>query len=398
VSRRLEIGALVALCFFLPLYEAPKNIFWALYLVVWIVNRARARDFGGRWDLWDSLIAAWIASGFVVAAFAGEPGGDEWRGPLDLLRYGSILWLTKRSRYSRRELAWIFGALVASTIVGLAMAYVAQWRGQGGGLQLNSVGHVNHTAIYLAIMLGVCISWVLAVWRHASLGGRALAIAVNALILVGLVTTASRGAIGVGLALPVLLAIGWWKRSRVPLLASAVALAVTAIAMFVGGAEVLRKQERSFETNNMLAYRAEIWSMATTAWREHPWFGVGMDNFGRVTPYRKRLEEGKAAPTRDPTRALEFAHAHSLFFNTLAERGVVGSVALWALFIALFVSLLRNRPVASADDEAWLLWGAAATAWLVTVGVGLVNTTLHHEHGILAVLLLGLWLSKRPAR
>jgi hypothetical protein len=64
----------------------------------------------------------------------------------------------------------------------------------------------------------------------------------------------------------------------------------------------------------------------------------------------------------------------------------------------LFVSLLRNRPVASADDEAWLLWGAAATAWLVTVGVGLVNTTLHHEHGILAVLLLGLWLSKRPAR
>ena len=63
MSRRLEIGALLALCFFLPLYEAPKNIFWALYVVVWIANRVRARDFGGRWDLWDSLIAAWIASG-----------------------------------------------------------------------------------------------------------------------------------------------------------------------------------------------------------------------------------------------------------------------------------------------------------------------------------------------
>jgi O-antigen ligase len=398
MSRRLEIGALLALCFFLPLFEAPKNIFWALYLVVWIVNRARARDFGGRWDTWDSLIAAWIGSGFVVAVFAGAPGGDEWRGAIDLLRYGSVLWLTKRSRYSPREITWALAALVASTVVGLAMACVALWRGQEGGLQLNSVGHVNHTAIYLAIVLGLCVSWLFGAWSQMSLGGRALGVAVNALILVALVATASRGAIGVGLAVPVLLAIGWWKRSRVPLLASAVVLAVTAIAMFVGDAQVLRKQEKSLVTNNMLAYRAEIWSMATTAWREHPWFGVGMDNFGRVTPYRKRLAEGKAAPTRDPTRALEFAHAHSLFFNTLAERGLVGSVALWALFTALLISLLRHHPLASADSEVWLLWSAAATAWLVTVGVGMVNTTLHHEHGILASLLLGLWLSRSPKR
>ncbi len=326
------------------------------------------------------------------------PGGDEWRGSLDLLRYGSVLWLTKRSRYSSREIIWVMGALVVSTVVGLAMAYVALWRGQGGGLQLNSVGHVNHTAIYLAIMLGVCVSWLFAAWRYASLGGRALAVAVNALVLVGLVTTASRGAIGVGLAVPVVLAAGWWRRSRVSALATAAALAVTAVAMFAGGAEVLRKHEANIQAHNVLAYRGEIWSIATGAWREYPWFGVGMDNFGRVTPYRKRLAEGKAAPTQDPTRALEFAHAHSLFFNTLAERGVVGSVALWALFIALLASLLRYRPLASADKEDWLLWGAAATAWLVTVGVGTVTTTLHHEHGILASLLLGLWLSRLPKR
>ena len=43
MSRKLELGALLALCFFLPIYEAPKSIFLALYLVVWVVNRARAR-------------------------------------------------------------------------------------------------------------------------------------------------------------------------------------------------------------------------------------------------------------------------------------------------------------------------------------------------------------------
>ncbi|HUQ25993.1 MAG TPA: hypothetical protein VM140_10000, partial [Burkholderiales bacterium] len=160
MSRRLEIGALVALCFFLPLYEAPKSIFCVLYLVVWIVNRVRQRDFGGRWDAWDSVIAAWIASAFVVAPFAGIPGGDEWRGALDVLRYGSVLWLTKRSRYEEREIRWLLGALVASVLLGAALGFWSWMSNEEiRSLQLNSVGHVNHTAIYLAIMLGLCVAW-----------------------------------------------------------------------------------------------------------------------------------------------------------------------------------------------------------------------------------------------
>jgi hypothetical protein len=69
-----------------------------------------------------------------------------------------------------------------------------------------------------------------------------------------------------------------------------------------------------------------------------------------------------------------------------------------AMLLALLLSLIRERPPAADDDEAWLSWGGAASAWIVTCGVGLVNTTFHHEHGILAALLFGLWLSRRPKR
>ena len=62
--------------------------------------------------------------------------------------------------------------------------------------------------------------------------------------------------------------------------------------------------------------------------------------------------------------------------------------------IALLLSFIRQRPKAAEDDETWLVWGSAVGAWIVTCGVGLVNTTLHHEHGILAGLLFGLWLSR----
>src|SRR6185503_19464542 len=93
-GSRIEIGILVAFCIFLPLLEGPKNITWVAYVVCWFVNRARRGEFGGRWDYWDTLIAVWMCSGFVVAAFAGLRG-DEWHAAFDIVRYGAVLWLVK---------------------------------------------------------------------------------------------------------------------------------------------------------------------------------------------------------------------------------------------------------------------------------------------------------------
>jgi O-antigen ligase len=395
----LEIGLLVALAFFLPLVEAPKNWAWLGYAAVWLANRIRARDFGGRWDLWDTLIALWIASGYLVAAFAGLDGG-EWRGATDLARYASILWLVKRGGYAARELRWVLGALVASTIVGLAVGYARLWSGIGksGTLQLHSVGHVNHTAIYLAIMLGLCASWIFARWKAWRAGRRAAAAAVAALVLASLMVTASRGAIGVGLAMLLVLGAAWWPRWRAPLVASIAAVAVVAAGALALGAEVIRRHEYYVAAQNVLSLRDGVWRMSLAAWERHPWFGVGMDNYSRITGDLVKAWRAEAGKDFDPARYVRFPHAHSLYFNTLAERGVAGAAALGAVLGAWLWWLVRRRPAARDTDLEWLLWGAAASAFLVTAGAGIVNTTLHHEHGILAALLLGLWLSRLKAR
>ena len=395
----VEVGLLLALCFFLPLFEAPKNLLWVAYVLTWVVNRLRSGDWGGRWDLWDTLIAAWIASGFVVAAFAGLDG-DQWRGAADLVRYGSLLWLAKRAGYAPRELRWILGTLVASTVVGLAMGY---WRllsgvGKSGTLQLYSVGHVNHTAVYIAIILGVCVSWMFACWRAWRVGTRAVAIAVSTLVLVSLVVTASRGAIGVGLATLPILAVAWWPRWRAPAIASGAVVALVIIATVFSGAEVMQKQEQVEAKQDVLSNRNGVWRVALAAWERYPWFGVGMDNYSRIAPERIKAWNAEAGKPYDARQYFFTSHAHSLYFNTLAERGIVGTAALAAVLLAWAVWLVRFRPAQDSADDEWLLWGAAAAAWIVTTGVGLVNTTLHHEHGILAALLLGLWLSRLRAR
>jgi len=385
VGRRIELGALLALAFFLPLYEAPKIIAWALFIVVWLVNHARARNFGGRWDAWDWLIGAWLASGFVVASCAGLHQ-SEWRGTVDLLRNGLLLWLLRRSDYSPREQRAVLYWLLAGTIAGLALGAWRTWHG-APELELNSVGHVNHTAIYLAILLGASAAWLFS-------GGKGVAATALILLLLSLVVSASRAAIGVGLVMLIVLAAVWWPRSRRPLGAVVAVVIVTVAGAWFSGAEVFQKQRQIERAQGVLSYRDGIWRAALVAWQRYPVCGIGTDNYNLVNLERLKAWRTEAGKDFEPTQYKPYVHAHSLYINTLAERGLIGALALAAVLAAWLGSLLRHRPKREATDDDWIWWGAAASAWIVSTGVGLVNTTLHHEHGMLAAMLLGIWLSR----
>src|SRR5258706_15341579 len=374
MSRRVEIGLLMALCVALPLYEAPKSIAWLAYVLVWLANRVRARDFGGAWDLWDTLIVVWMVSGFVIAPFAALHGG-EWRAPLDVVRNATVLWMVKRSRLSEPEGRAVLGVLVASVVIGIVMGLAQLWGGGSGRLELNSVGHVNHTVVYLAIMLGVCASWLF-LGRQ-----RVMAAAISIFVLVAVFVAASRSGVAAALVVLAALAVAWWPRSRIPAVIAAAVIIASAALAALGGAEVFEKQAESVQAGHVLNFRQEAWQLAVSTWQAHPWFGIGMENFGQAS-------RGLAT---EQLRNL-MPHAHNLYLNTLVERGLGGALPVFALLAVWGWWLVTKRPRPRATDDEWLLWGAAASAWIVTVSVGMVNTTFHHEHGLLAVLPLGLWL------
>ena len=392
-ARKLELWILAALFFCLPLFEAPKNIFWGLYLVVWFANRARERDLGGRWDAWDTLIAVWIASGFVVAAFAGVRH-SEWLGALDLVRYGSVLWLLKRSRLGEREIWWLLGALAAGTVLALLHGY---WRmliaHSRAFLELKSVGFVNHSAIFLAIAVGALAGFIFAYWARLARTARAAGVVLLLAFIASQIWMQSRAAAAAALAAILLLGLAWWPRSR---RISAVAVGSVVVGLTIAVAaqvEVIKKHERLVAQANVLAFREGVWNAALVAWQRFPAFGIGMDNYRELNDelIRKwlgdlgRADDGTVFDTR-------WRHAHSLYLNTLAERGVVGLSALVAVLLLWLCRLAQHFPGRAGSDLAWALWAASFSAWFVTVAVGLGNTTLHHEHALLAMLLLGLWL------
>jgi O-antigen ligase len=129
------------------------------------------------------------------------------------------------------------------------------------------------------------------------------------------------------------------------------------------------------------------------AWREFPIFGVGMDNFDRIDHNRLEGWSRDRHDTFDRQSFLPSSHAHNLFVNALAERGLFGLGALITVLAAWAITLVRRAPRANAPPILWAYWGGAAGAWIITVVVGVLNTTLHHEHALLAMLLLGGWLS-----
>lgn len=389
----VEAGLLIGLIFFLPIFEAPKNILVVAYLVAWLVNRARAGNWGGAWDGWDSLILLWIASGYVVAVFAGIHH-NEWRGAHDILRYGSALWMVKRSGYGQEALQWLLAALALSTVLALAMAYwellVAHTR---TALELHSVGHVNHSAIYVTIAYGAMLFATIAHWSGWRPAARILASLVTSLFALSVLVSASRGAVGIALLLTLIAGVVAVRRSPYFLVVLVVLMAAAVGAGYWGKAAIVQKEERDAESNNILSFRNQIWDAALVAWKRYPAMGLGMDNFEEINAERLREWVGAERSEFSPQQYRGTSHAHNLFLNTLAERGLFGFAVLMTVLLAWLRWLWRYRPKSDDESLAWALWGGALSAWVVTVLIGTVNTTMHHEHAILSVLLLGMWLA-----
>jgi O-antigen ligase len=410
---RFEVVALCVLIFVLPLFEVPKHLAWVGWVAAWIAARGPGAVVRPRWTAWDWTIGAFVASALAAGAFSGD-----WRSSLaesgDAVRIAITAWLVGRGGYSPRQLAAALAAALAGTLAALVWAAIALTRkGPPEPLELNSVGHVNHSAIYLVIALSVAAGLALAAWRCRLRGAGALVFA-GLLILLALLVGASRAALGAAAVFLALLAVagpagviapgGASAPSSAPsaarlrlLLLAAVGGAIALYAALVhlsprplqpAGEGVAEKFVSRPQESGPLSFRDRIWRVAWMAFEAQPLAGVGNDRFRALTP-QALCPAGSDASRCDPQRLQFTTHAHSVYMNTLAERGAFGAAALLAL-IAAWLSLLRRTRTAGASASwAAAVWWASAGGLCVTALAGLLNTTLHHEHGMLAMFTLG---------
>ena len=393
----IELTLLIALAVTLPMFEGIKNILWGLYAAAWYWNRLRNGwswdALGGRWDVWDSVLAVWLGGAIAGTFFAGMHG-DEWRGLIDLFRMTSMLWFIKRSNYGESEWLQLNVALQVGVTIATIWALVALlWPHRYEGIQLNSVGHVNQSLIYIVICFGALLGGVSAYWRALPNWLRVVGVADIVLMLVALFVGGSRSAAAMTMIGALAFGVLWLRQSPRVIVWIVIAIAAFAACVARFDTDMRRKQEYAKASNSLLNERSPIWHQALVAWRAYPLFGIGADNYARIDADQMKRWQSAQGVDYAEDDFVGTSHAHSLYLNMLSGRGLVGIALLAMLLIAWASSVGSALPHARDPPIYWLTWTGAASALVATVGIGVFNTTLHDEHGLLAFMLLGAWLS-----
>ncbi|HEY0582640.1 MAG TPA: O-antigen ligase family protein, partial [Chloroflexota bacterium] len=246
------------------------------------------------------------------------------------------------------------GFLVTATIT--AISAVAQIPLNLGGTAAEGVRRAQAwypSANHLALMLGRALPFFVA----AALGG------------VGRWLWLPAGL--VGLALLLTFSTGGWLGGIAAVLAVAMALGQRRLATRLGGAAAMALivvsglaiagvlPERLNPLRQTGGFRLDLWLSTLQMIRDHPFFGVGLDNFAYV--YQQiYLREGAAA---EPN----LSHPHNWLLHFWVELGLLGVIAFGALVMRFAANV---RAALSQDASArWVVAGAlGATVDLLVHG------------------------------
>ncbi len=389
--KTIEIAFLSLMVIALPSLEAPKNIFLVLYVITACIRWIKTKKY--EWGYWDSIFSTFILTNIICTYFAGIPHHNEWQGFRVSLTILCTGWLIARANYTLKEIKRIYYLIILGTIppllFGLWNLLISKTKDQ---LELHSVGHVNHSAIYLLVIFGASLTWFLSGLKFKSNLIKFILFLGVALFFYGLIVGQSRGAFGVAFTLAILI-VFFSKESLTTKITFYGALILLIPSLFLSQSTIAIKQLSYQNGNNIMADRTQIWNAAAETARTYPFFGIGMYNWSQIKMEDLRLSVEKRNEKFNPeSYKLQFGHAHSLYFSTLAEKGLVGLSMLIFFMIMWLRELVKNYPEIK-NNSYFLFWGGAASAWAGIFGVGLVNSTFNHENGILACVLLGLYLS-----
>jgi len=352
----IRLSLLLSVLLFVPLlveqFETPKAIairvtgLAAFGVAAVAAGSPRVR----RWTALDAAVGAWLAVEALATVFSVSPvlsliGETEQRqGLLTSITIAALYCasriVTRAAADAMTLLATAVGAVSVSCGYAVLQALGGdplRWtRTSSAGTiawrPFGTFGHPNLLGIVSGAALGASVALVATSNRRR---GRWIAAAL--VCAAATVLTLSRGA-WLGATAAALIAVGLaWRANparrilRPALVGGCVLLGVGGIAVWLSGWGSLLAQRAMgllSPGSGTGGTRIEIWRTAIAAFLARPWVGHGPDTFALVfprfqTPAYWQLEWG----------GIPF-HAHSLYFQALATRGVFGAAALAGLALA----------------------------------------------------------------
>jgi O-antigen ligase len=348
----------------------------------------RAPDWSARQPVVIAALAL-IAASTLATLFSIAPALSWWGtyerrlGLLTLLSDAAVFVAILSFRGQRRVIDALVDALIVGSILPTLYGCFELWTHPTAGGQITgTVGNPGFLASYLIVVWPYTAARVIEQWRRQE---RSLAIAAAYAGLLGcqtlaLLSTGSRAPVLgliVALGATAVLYLRHLRRGR-GVLAALLAAAIVVTGVFMAANRELSpgRVASRIAASETARLRVVIWADALRALRDRPsrlLAGHGAETTAQVI-----------GPFQSPNVAwLEGSYgrldrAHNLWLDALLTSGLVGSIALLALWLAAFRTALR-RLAADRDD-------LLVAAILTSLVAHLVNVQFHFETVVTSML------------
>jgi hypothetical protein len=378
---------LAAMLVFLPGVEALKNIFAFLFVLSWVLISKKNNNWGGKWQIIDSIFLLWILADIFVsinAVITHQLPGSNFR---DIIRFVLIGWVLSRTHFSKEKHFKLALISVIATVITLAYSYYST----GGILkELHSVGHINHTAIFLVIAYSISLSLLLFKFPDLTNYQRIFLLLSTMVLFYATIDTNSRASFGLIIVVTLVGLICLVIVHR----------KLSTFLLFFGLVSIIGYQfiqnppyalKRILDREHILydESRDRIRNFSYYAFKTNPILGIGFGNHGLIEIEDIKAEIIKDKGVLNTGEYSPSSHAHNVYYTYLVSGGLLTfSIFIWFWFYIVWI-IFKLR---SNKENDWIVL-CSINVLLINLAIGWVNTTLHHEHAILSMFVLGMMIS-----
>ena len=386
---KLELILLGLLVFVLPSLETPKIIFWAMYILTFLIRRyiEHGFSFSKPDGITFSVIALFLVS--LLSTFINWPLEKNFSGSFDTLKYSALFLCLYHGNYTSRQMKFVAQVMIFGVLAGLFFGLVEYSSGVTTALSFHSAGGTTQSSIYLGMAIITAFGLMTADSDNTFLNAGIMYISLF-LMGVAMLYMGSRGAILAILICYILVLLLIRSRkillTSVALIAAVVASSYFLIHTYPTNINKPDKRERfsveRFQKSDN--ERLQNWQIAfkkLSTGNDLVW-GIGPKNYSTIDPGELGIESAYYQ------RKGKLNHAHNLFLTQWIEQGLMGLAAMFVFFGLIITRLKKCWPYCKGNKQQWA-WVAGLGGLVVPVIAGFFNTPFYQEHAMLAMILMG---------
>lgn len=393
-AERIVFYFFLMFLFFMPLYEAPKNIFGSFFIVIglWVALR-KPRSTCNKIEK-VSICSLILISLSPFLAGIDTPFLSEVQRFFNSLNWAvmplaALVLLISRFDYS--QLAWSLRSICLGAVLSVIHAYFF-WSHEYP--ELNSVGHVNQSALYLAFCCSPAMLLILQYKQRQD-------ILLGCATLLAIISFQAPAKSLVAAASVLFMCLAPWLLRWILNPREIRARIVIIVLIFTGGFGSFLIENGSFgpfeglaneldyrinseddplsQRNRLVNTSIELASGSAS--------GFGLQSFESATAMgiiEKAVINRGGVWSLEQSKYYSSTHGHNLFANVLVERGWIGVVLIASFLCVMCTIFIYNIRYIGG------IIGFLTVCLIILAGLG--QTTLHVEHGQLAFISLAICL------